>query len=284
MRIAVLTSHPVLSAGSVMAQSLELLRSWGVEVEVVLPDRLVDLAAPAPQADLYLLKSVSEPVLSIAAAVEAAGGRCCNTAAVVRLCRDRIAATAALAAAGVPVPRSWSTSRPDALAPLLAEGPLVLKAARAGDPAGSRIVWDVDGLLEMTSMEQVWLAQRLAARPGRERKVYRIADQVFGVQRRWPARTSTGSIGEPFTVSGGLRDITDRVAAALGTDLFGIDVVPGDAGPVVVDVHPFPGCTGVPNAHLRLADHLYAVASGLPHPGPQHLSTQQQTAGKAVTS
>lgn len=271
MRIVVLTSHPVLSGGSVMAQSLSLLRSWGAEIDVVHPDRLVDLGAPAPRADLYLLKSVSDHVLSVAEAVEASGGRCLNTTAVVRLCRDRIAATATLSAAGVPVPRSWATSRTDSLAPLLAEGPLVLKAARVGDPAGSRIVCDIDGLLEITATEQVWLAQRLAGTTRRESKVYRIADQVFGVRRRWPARTTSASSGEPFTVSGDLRAITARVGAALGTDLFGIDVVDGADGPVVVDVHPFPGFKGVPNAPVRLADHLYAAAAGL-----------QDTTGEAV--
>lgn len=261
MRVVVVTSQPVPRSNSVMADCLGLLRTWGVSIEVVLPDRLVDLTALAPEADLYLLKSVSGPVLSLACAVEAIGGRCCNTAEVVRLCRDRIAVTAALSAAGVPVPRSWTTSSAETLVPLLAEGPIVLKAACVGDPAGSRVVWDVDALSEMAALGQQWLVQRLAPRARSEDKVYRIGDQVFGVRRRWPARTAVGSVGQPFTVSEELRSIADRVSLALGTDLFGLDVVGGPEGHVVVDVHPFPGFKGVPNAAVRLADHIFALVS-----------------------
>ncbi|MFX0538783.1 ATP-grasp domain-containing protein [Ornithinimicrobium sp. Y1847] len=262
MRIVVLTSQPVPRTASVTADCLDLLRSWGARVEVVLPETLVDVTSLAPDADLYLLKSVNDHVVSLAHALAAGGGRCVNTADVARLCRDRVAATASLAAHSVPVPQTWTTRDLPALEELLQDGPLVLKPGRVGAGTGSRVVWDVEELLDLSPTEQPWLVQRLQETSARDRKLYRIGEQVFGVKRRWPATSLLEKQGEPFTVTEELHRITDRVGAALGTDLFGVDVVETTTGPVVVDVHHFPGFKGVPDGALRLADYIFAAAAG----------------------
>ncbi|MDQ4069776.1 MAG: hypothetical protein M3203_09965, partial [Actinomycetota bacterium] len=51
--------------------------------------------------------------------------------------------------------------------------------------------------------------------------------------------------------------------AALGLEIFGVDLVVGGDGPVVVDVNGFPGFKGVPPAAAWIADHLRAVARDL---------------------
>lgn len=261
MRVVVLTSQPVPRAASVTTECLSLLRSWGVEVDVVLPGTLVDLSDLTSEADLYLLKSVDDHLVSLAQALEAVGARCLNSAAVVRLCRDRVAATVALAASGVPVPQTWATEDPASLEPLLDEGPVVLKPARAGAGTGARVLWDVEELPDLGLSGEAWLAQRLQETSVRDRKLYRIGDQVFGVKRRWPATSVADKVGEPFTVTAALREITDRAAQALGSDLFGIDLIETSDGPVAVDVHPFPGFKGVPNGALRLADYIFDAAA-----------------------
>ncbi|WP_347350789.1 hypothetical protein [Intrasporangium sp.] len=96
-------------------------------------------------------------------------------------------------------------------------------------------------------------------------KVYRIGGQVFGVERR-------GAVVRPLTVPVETRELTDVVARVLGSDLFGLDLAAGGAdplrpdgdagcaGPVVAQVHAFPGFKGVPDGGLRLADYIYAAA------------------------
>jgi glutathione synthase/RimK-type ligase-like ATP-grasp enzyme len=86
-----------------------------------------------------------------------------------------------------------------------------------------------------------------------------MGGQLFGVKRVWPARTYEDKLGEPFTVTAELREIALRVARAFGTDLFGLDIVVSDGRPYVVDINPFPGFKGVPDAALRLADYLYTA-------------------------
>lgn len=136
---------------------------------------------------------------------------------------------------------------------------MIIKTSNDRPEVGHRVVWNAEDLVETSMHGQQWLVQRLEPTESRDRKVYRIGDQVFGVKRRWPAVTLADKSGEPFTVTTEHRQICDATAQALGTDLFGLDLVEGPEGPVVVDVHPFPGFKGVPNGALRLADYIYAT-------------------------
>lgn len=261
MRVGLLTNHPVPRRGSIFGEVLDLLRKWDVEIETILPSSVVTLHELRNNADLYLLKSAHNSLVGLASALEVAGARCLNSTRVVRLARDRVAVAGALAASDVPVPESWSAGRLTELAPLLSDGALVLKAPRVASTAGVRVLWDVEDLLDVPPSRDGWLVQRFHPSEHRDRKIYRIGDQVFGVKRRWPARTLDDKRGEPFTVDETTHAITDRMVTALGTDLFGADVVQTDDGPVVVEVHPFPGFKGVPDGALRLADYIYSAAS-----------------------
>lgn len=107
------------------------------------------------------------------------------------------------------------------------------------------------------------VAQRYHKPDGEEaadRKIYCIGGQLFGVLRRFPARTFREKCGEPFTITRELRDLALRCAAAFGVELFGADVILSNGAFYLVDIHSFPGFKGVPDAALRLADYLYAAA------------------------
>ena len=100
-------------------------------------------------------------------------------------------------------------------------------------------------------------AQRYHEPTGRDRKLYCMRGQLFGVKRVWPVRSYDDKLDESFTVTPELREIALRAAEAFGIDLFGLDIVLSEGRPYVVDVNPFPGFKGVPDAALRLADYLY---------------------------
>lgn len=261
MRVALLANHTLPGHGSVLGDVLRLLRGWGVKVDVLLPGSVVALNDLQIRSDVYLLKSVNDALVSLAAALEAAGAVCVNPTSVVRLTRDRIATAGALAAFDVPVPQSWSAQRLPDLAHLLDDGALVLRGGRVGSPVNTRVLWDLDDLLDVPPSREPWLVQRYHPSQHRARKIYRIGEQVFGVKRHWPVRTLADKIGEPFSVDAATHAVTDKLVAALGTDLFGADIVLTDDGPLVVDVHSFPGFKGVPNGALRLADYIYATAN-----------------------
>lgn len=92
-------------------------------------------------------------------------------------------------------------------------------------------------------------------------KLYCIGGQLFGVQRDGTARTAEQKQGRPFTVAAELRAIALAVGRVIGADLYGVDVAIDAGRPVVLDVNPFPGFKGVPQAALRVADYVYATAA-----------------------
>jgi glutathione synthase/RimK-type ligase-like ATP-grasp enzyme len=56
--------------------------------------------------------------------------------------------------------------------------------------------------------------------------------------------------------------LASRCRRAFGLDLYGIDCIPTDDGPVVIEVNEFPNYTGVPQASERLADYVLERTAG----------------------
>jgi ribosomal protein S6--L-glutamate ligase len=103
-------------------------------------------------------------------------------------------------------------------------------------------------------------AQRYYEPLGRDRKIYRIGDRIFGVERVWPARTYEEKLGRPIAIDGETRELALKLGSTLGITLYGFDVVLTDDGPYVVDFSPFPGFKGVPDAAALLADYIADTA------------------------
>jgi ribosomal protein S6--L-glutamate ligase len=262
MRIGFLMRRPGPGGQSVTTEVVRLLRGWEVSVDLIQVDgEPTDLAEVKPEHDLYVMRAVNDASLSLGAILERQGARCLNRVEVSRTCRDKALVIALLRRAGVPVPDTWIVDRPGELGPLLAQGPLVVKPLHGSQGRGVHVVWDADELVELGASPGPLIGQRFHPREGRDRKLYCIGGQLFGVKRQWPATTYEQKWGEPFTVTSDLADIARIVGEVIGTDLFGLDVVISGGEPCVVDVNPFPGFKGVPDAALRLADYIYAAAA-----------------------
>jgi ribosomal protein S6--L-glutamate ligase len=261
MRIAFLMfRHPSGRLSPIMPEVVRLLDEWGVQVELIYPEgRLNDLSKLRDEHDLYVLKSGSEIALSVAGALDAMGANLLNSYAVSASCRDKIVATRILQSAGVPVPATYLADHPAELAGLLDVGPLVVKPYRGSQGRGVHVVWDADELHDVGTSEGPVFAQRYHEPEGRDRKVYCIGGQLFGVKRIWPVRSYEDKLGEPFTVTPEIRDIALRCGRAFEMELFGLDIIISEGRPYVVDISSFPGFKGVPDAALRLADYIYAA-------------------------
>jgi ribosomal protein S6--L-glutamate ligase len=235
---------------------LRELARRGCAVEVLTPDEgVLDLAEQRPRHDLYVLKSGTETALSLAGVLHSRGARIVNPYPVAVACRDKIVQTPLLRAAGLPVPRSWVTAEPRSLAPLLADGPLIVKAPRGSQGRGITLARRA-GDLSRLAPGRPWLAMRYHAPDGPDHKLYRIGDEVFGVQRPFPARSYEDKLGRPFAVSPELRELVLRCGEVFGISLYGVDVVFSAGRPWVVDMSSFPGFKGVPDAGARLAGYL----------------------------
>jgi ribosomal protein S6--L-glutamate ligase len=262
MRIGMLmTRHPRSRVSPIMPEVIELLTEWGADVDAIYPEEVVTrLSQVQVEHDLYILKSGSELALSLAGALDAAGATILNPYRVAVACRDKVVATRLLQSAGVPTPETYVAADVGELSPLLDEGPLVAKPSRGTNGVGVHVVWDADQLDDLAPYGTVIFAQRYHRPEGRDRKIYVIGGQVFGVKRIWPARTYEEKLGEPFAITDELREIALASGRAFGIEMYGLDIIVSDHKPYVVDISSFPGFKGVPDAALRLADYIYSVA------------------------
>lgn len=259
MKIGVLMlKYPSDHESSVFSGVIRFLESWDVRVDVIYPeDMVIHLSEVRPEHDLYVLKSRTEMALGLAGMLHAAGAAVLNPYPISAMLRDRITTTRMLMAAGIPVPETIVTARPEKLASLLSTGPLALKHFRGSMARGIHVVWDAEELDGVPSNQGPVYAQRFLTTMGIMRRVYAISGQVFGVRTELYAATPDGKAGEAFTVTPAMNDIAHRVAGAFGIEAFGLDVIEDGDTVYVVDVHSFPSFKGVPDAALRLADHIY---------------------------
>ncbi len=262
MRIGVIMERYLPShQGAVMPEVVQLLREWGAWVDVICPDeQLTDMARVRANYDLYILKTKTDLSLSLAGVLHAAGATILNSYPVSAALRDKIITTQILQAAGAPIPDTYVAAQPAQLAPLLAEGPLVVKPYRGSQGRGVRVVRSAAQLKADSAGPEPVFAQRYHQPDGYDHKIYCIGGQIFGVRRPWPARSYEEKVGQPFTITSELREITQRCGQVFGIDLYGVDVVVSAGRAYVVDISSFPGFKGVPNAALRLADYIYAAA------------------------
>ena len=240
---------------------MRALADAGVVVDVIHPTQgALDLSHVRVEHDLYFLKKASRLSLSIAGALHAQGAAIINPYPVTIALHDKIITARILQGAGVPVPTTYVASRPDLLAPLLARGPLVLKPYHGSDGIGVRVVRSVAELAAVPAGRDPMFAQRYHAPQGRDRKIYVVGGQLFGVKKVFPIRTEQDGQGEPFTPGPELCEIARRCGQAFGIDLYSVDIIESDGKPYVVDMCSIPGCGGVPDAPQLLAAYLLAAA------------------------
>jgi ribosomal protein S6--L-glutamate ligase len=233
----------------------------GATVEYIHPDsKLTDLSHTRVEHDLYVLKYTSGMGLSLAGALHAAGAAILNPYPVAALCRDKILTTAALAAYGVPMPDTWVTGDRTRLAGLLDDGPIVIKPYTGSQGVGVRVVRHPNELEDVPLESGPLFIQRYHEPEGVDRKMYVIGGEVFCVERVWPAKTYEEKLGRSVEPSEEMRDIARLCASAIGTDIFGFDIVFSDGMPYVVDLSSFPGFKGVPDAPQLLAEAIDSAA------------------------
>jgi ribosomal protein S6--L-glutamate ligase len=250
--------HPVLEP------TAEELARHGASVTVACV-----ASEPIPDdADLYLLKSRSPRALRAALHAELHGALVLNSVAATVSCVDRVLLAKRMEQAGLPFPQ---TSRAPALELMIATSstrpptwPIVVKSRRSrrGD-----LVRRVDSSAELRALTAGWghesvIAQPLVGDDSWELKLWVIGERVYGARRRprfgeRPARADVRVPCEELPPD--IAQLARAAGAALGLELYGVDVLSSAAGPVIVDVNAFPGFRSVPAARELLADHIMSL-------------------------
>jgi ribosomal protein S6--L-glutamate ligase len=261
----------------VLVEVFEILGRRGFEIEsgipeetVVRPDRL------SVGHDLYVLKSHTELSLSLAGVLAAQGARLLNPYESCLATQDKIVASRRLRAAGVPAPRTWVTGELERLEPVVGERPLVVKPYRGHRGMDVTVMRSAADLAALGRPTVPMIVQEYVEGAGEDLKVYVVGTDVFAVRKPFSA-TSFTRPGRPCEVDPELEEIARSCGRALGLGLYGLDLIEGPDGPVVVDMNTFPGYKGVPDVAPLIADYIEGYALGRHAPAPADLDGAKAT-------
>ena len=240
---------------------VDVLRSWGHEVDVLHPHGMVAdlwdlLFTDSKRYDAFVLKTVSEgPGQTLLDAAGAAGLTTVNDYRAIRLARDKAVAAVRAQAAGIPFPKTWFASRAGLLDQIPEKAyPLVIKP---NNGSSLKDVYRVDSPEELALLDiddsTRMLAQPYLPNPGYDLKVYNTGDEVFATVKRSPLHPGAEVVEEQIPVPPELRELALAVGRAFGLDIYGIDVVDTPDGYMVLDINDFPSFGRVPQAAWRLA-------------------------------
>jgi ribosomal protein S6--L-glutamate ligase len=256
----IMESRNTRQLSPVLVEAIRFLTEWGASVDTLFPEELtIDISRLEVAYDLYVLKSKSELAFSLAGVLHAAGANILNPYPVARMIRNKALMARVLQEADVPVPDSYIALSPQMLAPLLDNGPLIIKPITGSRGYGIQVVRDAKVLDNISSPTKMVFAQRYHKPEGPDHKIYVIGGEVFGVKRVWPSETYQQKLGEPVSVSPEVREIALRCGRAFGVELYGIDIIWSGGEPYVVDMSSLPGFKGCLEGAHRIARYIETV-------------------------
>jgi ribosomal protein S6--L-glutamate ligase len=243
--------------GSLAPPLLAELEALGATVEPVDARKAYRLDA-LPTWDVLVLKSGERAALHLAAAAEAAGVLCVNGAEATRRAQDRVASMAVLRDAGLPVPRHVSLELGEDHRPRgdsdLGVDRVVVKSVHGTQ---GKTVWAVDAAdldaLWRTLAPGPYLVMEHAGQTGDDLKVFAAGQWLAAIHRPFPAPTYEDKLGRPAAIEPDVAALVRACGEALELTCYGVDLVPGRSGWAIVDVNPFPGYKGAPDAPRAVA-------------------------------
>jgi len=243
----------------VVAEVITILKRKGFQIEIGFAESLLlRPEALSAKHDLYILKSHTSLWLSLAGVLHFQGAEILNPYLACLATMNKIMTASRLHSAGVPIPRSWVTGDLQLLLSLAAERQLIMKPYDGRRGNGIRIVNEPRELASIPAPRRPVLVQEYIA-GGDELKVYVIGDEVFAM-RRPPSTNACPGPRAACAVSPKVRRIALRCGQVFGLGLYGLDMVEGPDGPVVVDLNYFPSYRGVPGAATLIADYIEEYA------------------------
>jgi ribosomal protein S6--L-glutamate ligase len=246
------------------------LTAWGHRVDVLRPGNsllAVSEAVRAGSHDAWVLKTVSGgPGLTLLEAAAAVGLTTVNDARSIRGVRDKALASVIARHSGLPVPVTYAAARWERLAEIPeSEFPLVVKPADGSSGRAVRLVPTPGHLAELgpeLAGEGLLIAQPYVPNSGTDLKVYCVGGELYATERCSPLHPGRPVRERQVALSAEVAGIVAEVGSVFNLDLYGVDVLLGPDGPMVVDINDFPSFRQVPDAVARVARAVLHLARG----------------------
>ena len=244
------------SPNPVLVAVFDILKARGFDVEIgIAEEMLLRPEELSVRHDLYILKSHTDLWLSLAGVLHLQGARLLNPYLPCIAAQNKIMTARRLHAAGVPIPRSWVTGNLNLLNGVAQQMPLVMKPFDGRRGNGVHIVREPGELALVPLPRRPVLVQEFVRGRAEELKVSVVGNEVFAT--RVPVATTGRQAPRiPCAVTPEVRRIALRCGEVTGLSLYGLDMIEGLDGPVVIDLNYFPSYRGVPDAAAAIADHI----------------------------
>jgi ribosomal protein S6--L-glutamate ligase len=245
---------------------LNQLLQWGHHVDILEPQSTITCLSNLfhQRYDAYVLKTASDgPGLSILEAAEAAGIPTINHSRAIRQARDKAVAVALAQAQGIPVPTTYFVAHPQLLDQVpIEQFPLVVKPTNGSSCRDIHFIRNPYELknIHIGTHPGFWLAQHYEENVGFDTKLYVAGTEVFAVAKPSPLHPEIKVEKRPIPITPALYELAMRVGALFGLDIYGVDVVETEQGPMVVDINDFPGFGNVPEAEKLIASCILEIA------------------------
>ncbi|MBD0744998.1 RimK family alpha-L-glutamate ligase [Streptomyces sp. CBMA152] len=252
------------------------LDAWGHRVDVLRPGGSLLCMSEVVNAgshDAWVLKTVSGgPGLTLLEAAASVGLTTVNDARSIRGVRDKALAAAIGRARGLPMPATYAAAVPELLTEIPeSEYPLVVKPADGSAGRGVCLVPTPDHLVAMLpelADQGMLVAQPYVPNSGVDLKVYCVGGELYATERCSPLHPDHSVRERQVALPAEVAATVSQVGAVYGLDLYGVDVLLGPDGPVVVDVNDFPSFRQVPDAAARVARAVLELARHGRQSGP----------------
>ena len=245
-----------------------LLQARGKEVQVHLPHDSGTCLPPGVQRkDLLVQRGLFPEVLAELLPQEQSGLRFCNPVASTLAVNDRVVLRQRLQSAGLPIPAWQTTADWQEVIARSRENSLVVKALDGFIGRGAGVLFLEKGQCQAPAdapFPGPYLVEEQIAFDGWDRKLYIAGRNCRGLLKKWPRES--GQSNQPFVLEPMLTDLALATGQALGLEIYGVDIILAQSGPLIVDVNVFPSFKGIAEAATLIADHICALADIKPVP------------------
>ncbi|MBI4310231.1 MAG: ATP-grasp domain-containing protein [Chloroflexi bacterium] len=257
--------RPPRDPNPLLEEVYALLRERGCQVEVGVPDETVLGLDVAAQHDLYILKAREPLPLSVAGMFHYLGARVLNPYDSCTVVMNKYVSTAMMRAAGIPTPRSWAATDLSLLNGFAAasQQTLIIKPYQGIHGDGIFVVRRPEDLESMPAPEEPMIVQEFIDGCRWRYKVFGVGERIFATRKPFGLGGRHGKApGQQWVVTPEMEDIALRCGRLFGLGLYGLDILEGPDGPVVVDVNTFPGYGSQPGIAHVIAEYIEDYARG----------------------
>jgi ribosomal protein S6--L-glutamate ligase len=205
--------------------------------------------------------------MDVLGCLETEGMPVVNRPRALEIAIDKYLSLAALARAGLRVPRTVVVQDAEAARAAFAAlgSSCVAKPIFGSRGRGIALVSTATAAAAAVSAGGLGYLQEFLPHAGWDVRVLVIGDQTFAMRRiaaagEWRTNISLGGRPEAFAPPTGWLELARRAAAAVGATVAGVDILPTDDGPVVLEVNAVPGWQGLQAVtEIDLADEIAAL-------------------------